>query len=35
MFSTGGEERAEVDVQIVGGVSDGEWHHVEVQYYNR
>ena len=35
MFSTGGEERAEVDVQIVGGVSDGDWHHVEVQYYNR
>ena len=24
-----------VRVDIVGGVSDGEWHHVEVQYYNR
>ena len=37
MFSTGGDAAAtaEVRVDITGGVADGEWHHVEVQYHNR
>ena len=35
MFSTGGDTAAQVRVDSVAGVSDGEWHHVEVQYYNR
>ena len=34
MFSTG-DATAEVRVAVPGGVSDGQWHHVEVQYYNR
>ena len=34
MFSTG-DKTAEVRVDIPQGVSDGQWHHVEVQYYNR
>ena len=34
MFSTG-DKTAEVRVDIPQGVADGQWHHIEVQYYNR
>ena len=34
MFSTG-DKTAEVSVAVPGGVSDGQWHQVEIQYHNR
>ena len=34
MFSTG-DAVAEVRVTSPMGVADGQWHHLEVQYYNR
>ena len=33
-FSTG-EETSSVSVHPPGGISDGQWHSVEVKYYNR
>ena len=33
-FSTGARTRS-VSVHVPGGLSDGQWHKVEVQYHNR